>query len=41
MHSVRDNKGHYKVCLTLIFKSNRGGRVTYVSHFELCNIGYV
>ena len=41
MYSARDNKGHLKVCLTLIFKVNYGGQVTYVSHFEIFNIGYV
>ena len=41
MYSVRDNEGHLKVCLTLIFKVNYGGQVTYVSHFEIPRIGYV
>ena len=40
MYSARDNKGHLKVCLTLIFKVNYYGQVTYVSHFEFPNIGY-
>ena len=41
MYSARDNKGHLKVCLTSIFKVNYGVQVTYVSHFEIPNIGYV
>ena len=41
MYSARDNKGHLKVCLSLIFKVNYGGQVTYVSHFEIPIIGYV
>ena len=41
MYSARDNKGHLKVCLTLIFKGNCGVQVTNVSHFEIPNIGYV
>ena len=41
MISIRDNKGHLKVCLTLIFKVNYGGQVTYISHIEIPNIGYV
>ena len=41
MYSARDNEGHLKVCLTLIFKVNYGGQVTYVSHIEIPNIGYV
>ena len=41
MYSARDNEGHLKVCLTLIFKVNYGGQVTYVSHFEIPKIGYV
>ena len=41
MNSARDNKGNLEVCLTLIFKVNYGGQVTYVSHFEIPNIGYV
>ena len=32
MYSARDNEGHLKVCLTLIFKVNFGGQVTYISH---------
>ena len=28
MYSARDNEGHLKVCLTLIFKVNYGGQVT-------------
>ena len=39
MYSARDNKGHSKLCLTLIFKVNYKGQVTYVSHFEIPNIG--
>ena len=41
MYSARDNKGHSKLCLILIFKVNYKGQVTYVSHFEIPNIGYV
>ena len=41
MYSVRDNEGHLKVCLTLIFKVNYGSQATYVSHIEIPNIGYV
>ena len=41
MHSARDNEGHLKVCLTLIFKVNYGGQATYVCHIEIPNIGYV
>ena len=41
MYSARDNEGHLKVCLTLIFKVNYGGQVTYISHIEIPNIGYV
>ena len=41
MYSARDNEGHLKVCLTLIFKVNYGSQVTYVSHIEIPNIGYV
>ena len=41
MYSARDNEGHLEVCLTLIFKVNYGGQVTYVSHFEIPKIGYV
>ena len=41
MYLARDNKVHLKVCLTLIFKVNYEGQVTYVSHFEILNIGYV
>ena len=42
MYSTRDNKGHLKVCLTLIFKFNYRGQVTYyVSHFEIPNNGHV
>ena len=41
MCSARDNEGHLKVCLTLIFKVNYRGQVTYVSHFEISNIEYV
>ena len=41
MYSARDNEGHLKVCLTLIFKVNYRGQVTYVSHNEIPNIGYV
>ena len=36
-----DNKSHLKVCLTLIFKVNCGDKLTYVSHFEIPNIGNV
>ena len=35
------NEGNFKVCLTLIFKINYGGQVTFVSHIEIPNIGYV
>ena len=41
MYSARDIEGHLKVCLTLIFKVNYGGKATYVSHIEIPNIGYV
>ena len=41
MYSSRDNEDHLKVCLTLIFKVNYRGQVTYVSHIEIPNIGYV
>ena len=41
MFSARDNEGHLKVCLTLIFTVNYQGQVTYVSHIEIPNIGYV
>ena len=41
MYSARDNEGHLKVCLTLIFKVNYGGQVTYIRHIEIPNIGYV
>ena len=41
MYSAIDNEGHLKVCLTLIFKVNYGSQVTYVSHIEIPNIGYV
>ena len=42
MYSARDNEGHLKVCLTLIFKVNYGGQATYyVIHIEIPNIGYV
>ena len=41
MYSARDNDAHLKVCLTLIFKVNYQGQVTYVSHNEIPNIGYV
>ena len=41
MYSARDNEGHLKVCLTLNFKVNYGGQVTYISHIEIPNIGYV
>ena len=41
MYSARDNEGHLKVCLTSIFKVNYGGQVTYISHIEIPNIGYV
>ena len=41
MYSARDNEGHSKVCLTLIFKVNYGSQVTNVSHIEIPNIGYV
>ena len=41
MYSARDNEGHLKVCLTLIFKVNYRGQVTYFSHNEIPNIGYV
>ena len=38
MYSARDNEGHLKVCLTLIFKVNYGGQVTYISHIDIPNI---
>ena len=41
MYSARDNEGHMKVCLILIFKVNYGGQATYVSHIEIPNIVYV
>ena len=41
MYSARDNEGYLKVCLTLIFKVSYRGQVTYVSHIEIPNIGYV
>ena len=41
MYSARDNEGHMKVRLTLIFKVNYRGQVTYISHIEIPNIGYV
>ena len=41
MYSARDNEGHLKVCLTLIFKVNYRSQVTYVNHNEIPNIGYV
>ena len=41
MYTARHNQGHFKVCLTLIFKVNCGGQVTYVSYFEIPNIEYV
>ena len=41
MYSARDNEGHLKVCLTLIFKVNYGSQATYVSHIEIPNIRYV
>ena len=40
MYSARDNEGHLKVCLTLIFKVNYRCQVKYVSHSEISNIGY-
>ena len=41
MYSARYNEGHLKICLTLIFKVNYGGQVTYFNHIEIPNIGYV
>ena len=41
MYSARDDEGHLKVCSTLTFKVNCRCQVTYVSHFELPNVGYV
>ena len=41
MYSATDNEGHLKICLTLISKVNYRGQVTYVSHIEIPNIGYV
>ena len=41
MFSARDNEGHLKVCLTLIFKVNYRGKVTYVSDIVIPNFGYV
>ena len=41
MYSARDNKGHLKVCLTLMFKVNYGGEVTFISHINIPNIVYV
>ena len=34
MYSARDNEGHLKVCLTLIFKVNYGGQMTYISRTQ-------
>ena len=39
MYSAKDDKGHLKVCFTLILESNCEGQVTNVSHFEILNIG--
>ena len=41
MYSARDNEGHLKLCLILIFKNNYGGQATYVSHIEIPNNVYV
>ena len=41
MYSARDNNGHLKVCLTLIFKVKYQSQVTYVSQIEIPNIEYV
>ena len=41
MYSAKDNEGHLKVCLTLIFKVNYGSQATYVSHIEIPNIGWI
>ena len=41
MFSARDNEGHLEVCSTLISEVNYRGQVTYVSHIEIPNIGYV
>ena len=41
MYSARDNEGHLKVCLALIFKVNFGGQATYVSLIEIPNIEHV
>ena len=41
MYSAREDEGHLKICLTLIFKVNYGGQVTCISQIEIPNIGYV
>ena len=41
MYLARDKKGHWKVCLTLIFKVNYKIQVTSVSHVQIIIIGYV
>ena len=40
MFSAKDDEGHLKPCLILIFKVNCGGQVTYASHYGISNIGY-
>ena len=40
MYSARSNKGHFKVCLALIFEVNCGGLVPHFSYLEIPNIGY-
>ena len=39
MVSVRDNEGKLKECLTFIFKVIYRDQMTYVSQFEIHNIG--
>ena len=42
MYSARDNEGRFKSMFdTVIFKVNYGGQVTYISHIDIPNIGYV
>ena len=40
MYSARDDEGHLKVCLIMIFKVSHVGQVTYFSHIEIPNIGH-
>ena len=39
--SDASDESNLKVCLTSIFKVNYEGQVTYISHIEIPNIGYV